>query len=68
MINHFTKWERILFGIGILLSTSIPFLVNNHYLPIPDFLGGFIGGLGIGVMIAIFIRVARRKKEEQGKP
>jgi len=65
MINRFTKWERILFGIGILLSTTVPFLVIGHYLPIPDSLGGFIAGLGIGVMIAVFIRVARRKKQQQ---
>jgi hypothetical protein len=68
MLKHFTISERILFALGILISTTVPFLVNGHYLPIPDFLGGFLGGLGIGVMIAIFIRVARRKKQGLPKP
>ena len=30
-------------------------------------LGGFLGGLGIGIMIALLIRVTRRKREEQQK-
>lgn len=67
MINRFTAWEGILFAIGILLTTCIPLLVNGHYLPIPDFWGGFLGGLGIGIMIALLIRVTRRKREEQQK-
>ena len=68
MLNNFTKWERILFAIGILLATTIPFLVNGHYFPIPDFFGGFLGGLGIGLMIALIMRVRKRMKVGAQKP
>ena len=68
MLRYFTTNERILFAIGILLGTGVPFLFNNHYLPFSDFWGGVLGGIGVGVMIGIFIRVARRKKENSPKP
>jgi hypothetical protein len=68
MIRYFTTNERILFAAGILLSCGVPFLVNGHYLSISDFWGGVLGGIGIGVMIGIFIRVARRKKDGLPKP
>ena len=67
MINRFTKWERALFVLGILLTTTVPFLVNGRYLPIPDFWGGFLGGLGIGILIAILMRVRKRMKKEKNK-
>jgi len=60
MLNQFTKPERIAFAIGILLTTGVPFLIRQHYLVVPDLWGGFLAGLGLGVMIAIFIRVRRR--------
>jgi hypothetical protein len=61
MLNNFTKWELALFILGLLLTTTVPFLINGRYLPIPDFWGGFLGGVGIGILIAIIMRVRKRK-------
>jgi hypothetical protein len=68
MLRYYTTTERILFAIGLLLSVGVPFLVNGHYLPISHFWGGVLGGVGIGVMIGIFLRVARRRKQGLPKP
>jgi len=44
---------------GLLLSTSV--LIINHYVTMPDFLGGGLVGIGLGLMIKALI-VQRRIK------
>jgi len=52
---------RILFSIGILLSTSIPF-IHVQFPGIPDFLIGSLSGIGLGLMIAVMIKQKRKKR------
>jgi len=48
-----------MFAIGCLLSTGAPFI--GRFVAVPDFLSGFLAGLGIAIMILVLIRHKREK-------
>jgi hypothetical protein len=63
-MKNFTKTQRILFSVGILLGCGVPhYFFGNVY---PDFFD-FLQGLGIGILLVIlFSKVCLKfKKREQ---
>jgi len=63
MRNKFPLAGRLMFAIGLLMATLPQFL--KSYIYIPDFLVGFIVGVGIALEITAFIRLKRAKDSGQ---
>ena len=60
-----SKWsrrERILICVGILLTTS-PILLKD-VVGMPDFVRGFLAGLGITLEMAGIVRLNRKRRSE----
>ncbi|WP_448697392.1 hypothetical protein ACFGVR_12220 [Mucilaginibacter sp. AW1-3] len=58
--TKFPLTERLLIAIGLLMTT-LPQLIK-HYITLPDFVLGFIVGIGLALEIVAFIRLKRVKQ------
>ena len=50
-------WLRITLALGLLLAT-LPMLLHD-YIKMPDFLGGILGGFGLGLEIVALVKIRR---------
>ena len=56
MKNRFkTKKERVMFSVGILLSTAVPFLANNRFIALPFYIILLSCLTGIGLLFSLNI-------------
>ncbi|OCX54446.1 hypothetical protein BEL04_09395 [Mucilaginibacter sp. PPCGB 2223] len=60
--RKFPMPERLLIAIGLLMATTPQLL--KHYLHLPDFVLGFIVGIGLALEITAFIRLKRIKSAQ----
>ena len=51
---------QLLLPIGLLIVCCTPLL--NHYMPLPDFLSGFLQGVGLGLMLVVLIKKWKLKR------
>ncbi len=57
------KQSTVLLIIGLLLVSLNPLL--DRFMGVPDFIRGFLSGLGIALETIAFIKIQRSKKENQ---
>jgi len=60
--RKFPLTERLLIAIGLLMTTTPQFI--KHYIPLPDFILGFIVGIGLALEITAFVRLKKAKNAE----
>lgn len=58
--NTMSKPALALLITGLLLISFVPLV--NRYFPLPDFVKGFLGGLGIALELIALIKSKRDKK------
>jgi hypothetical protein len=61
-INKVPKSAITLLIIGLLLTTSFTPILS-HYFPLPDFVKGFITGLGLTFEVFAIIKMQQSKKK-----
>jgi hypothetical protein len=55
-----------LISIGLLISVAPSILTRFMHVDMPDFLNGFIRGIGLGLMLLVLMHPKfRQKREEQ---
>lgn len=58
--NTLPKPALVLLVIGLLMTSLTPII--NRYFPLPDFLKGFINGMGLMLEVIALIKIQRSKK------
>ncbi len=59
-LNTIPKSALVLLIIGLLMTIITP--VINRYFPLPDFLKGFLNGLGLAIEFTALVKMQRSKK------
>jgi hypothetical protein len=60
LLNNISKTTLACFIAGLLMTTLTPVLSRHFHFP--DFLKGFIGGLGIMLEVIAIIKISRANK------
>jgi hypothetical protein len=62
-LNNVPKSALVLLITGLLMVTLPPII--NRYFPLPDFLKGFLNGLGLTLEVISIIKTDRNKKKSK---
>lgn len=60
-LNHIPKNALIILITGLLFTTLTP--IMGRYFHLPDFLKGFISGLGLMLEVIAIIKIQQAKKQ-----